>query len=77
MHSDTTHQPSIASPDVVSQPSSVDQQVMGQFTWMPTYFSAPYRRPPGQPSATTGILSLKFGGKTLSNFKRGREHDRG
>ena len=36
IHSDKTHQPSIATPSVVSQPSSVDQQVMDKFTQMTT-----------------------------------------
>ena len=40
MQSDTLQQPFIASPSVVSQPSTVDQQVMEHFTQIETMLSS-------------------------------------
>ena len=60
--SDTTHQPSMVSPGVVSQSPSVDQQVMDQFAQMKTMLLSfdPGRRPPEQPLATTWHLKMKI-----------------
>ena len=40
MHSDTTHQPAVASPSVVSQTTSIYQQVMDQFAQMKTMLTS-------------------------------------
>ena len=63
MWSETTQPPLIASPSVVSQHSTFNQQVMDQFTQMPTMlsdFSGQGRRQPEQPSATTWHLRLRL-----------------